>query len=798
MKKRKQKRLSKLAKIFLVFCMLFTQFASPVKIMAEEITDVNNIIIDNTVNEDSIIFNNNITGDYLDEDYYIVKADLQITYDNGKIMNESQATLVNGLLTSPNVEFTFNKKVNGTYILTTNIYYIGQDISTIINSDAELIKYIEDNNLEAKDSITSKEVVVNDLRNELDVTITGNNVTGDNTNGYNVPLDTNVSFSLTPYLGNYNPDTSSDGYYEMITNNTFVNNISANEELVFSNLYAGDYTLTFNYYNQNNELLLTKDIIIHYGDVTQNISIKDYFNLDNINTIDEALNLYLSYTSLTDEQKNDLDSNWEEQINSFIVDKQLENIKDITFKDGLVTSSKFNGMFNETDSLMTVGELKQEISSQISNASVIVYDNAGNIANEVSKIATGMKVYINIEGYESTYEIVVKGDTNDGKINIEDVRKIVNGVTGNEILTNAQINAADLNNDGVIDLKEASIYTSSLNTNSFTIEDKGITDKLNATLQTNGTNNGAIAKGKEFTVDFYLSGFKNSEINAILGNLNFDSNALDMVGFDIDNNISNYNKTNNKFIVTTQEDIKMDSLIASFTFVVKTDAIEGQTYTISLDNTSVAKSLSTSTVDTTNASTSVTIIKLSSNNNLNMLTPSTGSFDKEFNPDVTDYKLYVPSGTQTITFTGSLADLTSNTDGFTTYTLTGDTTTITINVTAEDGSVKTYTIEVIREAKEVTTEQTSQTTAAPVVSTMENQVTTNTTTNDNDGEETEEVTEDQTKDDDEEKTEDEEEEQQESSIDKIIIIILIILVILGLLYLIFKKDDDDDEQIIKK
>ena len=49
MKKRNQKKLSKLAKVFLVFCMVFTQFAAPVKIMAQEITDLYNIEISNAI-----------------------------------------------------------------------------------------------------------------------------------------------------------------------------------------------------------------------------------------------------------------------------------------------------------------------------------------------------------------------------------------------------------------------------------------------------------------------------------------------------------------------------------------------------------------------------------------------------------------------------------------------------------------------------------------------------------------------------------------------------------------------------
>ncbi len=791
MKKRNQKKLSKLAKVFLVFCMVFTQFAAPVKIMAQEITDLYNIEISNTTDESNIVFTNTLTGDYLDEDYYIVKADLEVTYDNGKTMNEGQAVLVNGLLTSPNVEFTFPKKVNGTYTLTTNVYYVGQDISTITDQSYDgLVKYITDNSLESKDSITSEPVIVSDLRNELEVVISGTNVTGNATDGYNVPLDTEVSFSLTPYLGNYNPDEPITGHYQLIVNNTFESQINATEQLIFSDLYAGDYTLTFNYYNDNNELLLTKDVVIHYGDVSQNAPVKEYFNLDNVTTADEALNLYLSYTTLSDEQKALLPSDWEEQVNTIIVEEQLTGISDITFADGLITSPSFNGQFEETDELMTVSELKQTITDNVSTAQVIVYDESGNVANETSKITTGMKVSINIEGYVSNYTIIVKGDINGGLIDENEITSIIKHLVGLESLTDAQIKAADLNGDGVIDLKEASIYTTGVNDKGFTIVDNGINDNLSASIVTNGTNNGTVVEGDTFTVDLNLTGFSTSEINAIMGTLNYDNSVLYLTGYNVNNGYSNINYDNGTFAITTNENISIDSLVVSFNFTVLTNSPAG-TYDITLGNTNVANSLSTKTVNTTGATTSVEVVKLSSNNNLSMLTPSTGTFDKTFTPDVTEYKLYVPSGTQTVTFTGTLADNLANTDGFTTFTLTGDTTVITITVTAEDGTTKTYTIEVIREvAEEPATETTAQTNEAPAVSTMENQVTTDTTDESNTDEE---VTEDDsaTKDD-EEKTDDEEEE--ESSIDKIIIIILIILVILGLLYLIFKKDDDDEEE----
>ena len=92
---------------------------------------------------------------------------------------------------------------------------------------------------------------------------------------------------------------------------------------------------------------------------------------------------------------------------------------------------------------------------------------------------------------------------------------------------------------------------------------------------------------------------------------------------------------------------------------------------------------------------------ISTNNNLASLQASVGDFDIPFDSDVTVYTLTVPSDTKTVILSGSLEDIYAKVEGLVEYELTGDTTTINVTVTAEDGSKKVYTIYVVKEKEKV-------------------------------------------------------------------------------------------------
>ena len=68
-----------------------------------------------------------------------------------------------------------------------------------------------------------------------------------------------------------------------------------------------------------------------------------------------------------------------------------------------------------------------------------------------------------------------------------------------------------------------------------------------------------------------------------------------------------------------------------------------------------------------------------------------------FDKDVTVYTLTVPYDTESVILSGSLEDITSTVDGLIEYKLTDDKTTANITVVAEDGTIKVYTVYIIKE-----------------------------------------------------------------------------------------------------
>lgn len=234
---------------------------------------------------------------------------------------------------------------------------------------------------------------------------------------------------------------------------------------------------------------------------------------------------------------------------------------------------------------------------------------------------------------------------------------------------------------------------------------------------------------------------------------------------------------------------------------------------------------------------SVNIMRKSSNNNLSSLKADIGTFDIEFDKDVTVYTLTVPSDAKEVILSGALEDLLSSVDGLYKYELTEDKTTAIITVTAEDGSTKVYTVYIIKEKPVVTTPVVYYYSSNNYLKTLEvsgyelefdknkeeytlsvkNDVTSlDITAVAEDSRARVEITGNEkfkvgkntivisvkaengdvreyklvvTKEDDKSTTLSEEESS--NTAEKVVIIILIVLVVLGLLYLIFKKDEEE-------
>jgi hypothetical protein len=86
----------------------------------------------------------------------------------------------------------------------------------------------------------------------------------------------------------------------------------------------------------------------------------------------------------------------------------------------------------------------------------------------------------------------------------------------------------------------------------------------------------------------------------------------------------------------------------------------------------------------------------SSNNNLSSITLSKGNLDPEFNKDKTDYTASVENDVVEIAIGGTTEDNKASVDGFKTYPLEEGSNKIVITVTAQNGNVKTYNIDITR------------------------------------------------------------------------------------------------------
>ena len=84
----------------------------------------------------------------------------------------------------------------------------------------------------------------------------------------------------------------------------------------------------------------------------------------------------------------------------------------------------------------------------------------------------------------------------------------------------------------------------------------------------------------------------------------------------------------------------------------------------------------------------------STNNNLSGLSVSTGSLSPEFNADTTEYTVNLPADATTISIDASAADEKATVEGTGEHSLKAGTNEIAINVTAENGDVKTYYVKV--------------------------------------------------------------------------------------------------------
>lgn len=227
--------------------------------------------------------------------------------------------------------------------------------------------------------------------------------------------------------------------------------------------------------------------------------------------------------------------------------------------------------------------------------------------------------------------------------------------------------------------------------------------------------NSTVSLNDKITIKMYVNGDNSTDggIVSVGGNLSFDSNYLEYVSGTGTTSPYTFQINTNANYIIVGLDTTLSSGITSktevFTFVFKAKKVGTTQVTLTNAKLSDVSSKLTTTVtpksititDATPApTTNPTPSTKSSDATLKRLSASGYTLSPSFKANTTSYIVTVPSTATTIKLEGATNHNKATVSGLGNITLTGNETVATIKVTAEDGSVKTYTVKIEKEEQE--------------------------------------------------------------------------------------------------
>lgn len=786
-----KKKITKLTKIFLLFVTFFSQISGAITVLADEI---NSKPLDISIERES--------NDTLKVTYTSKNKDYK---ENGEGHNKYEIsftdsyTFLNGDSTIENTN-VFNKikgsdlnNLNNIYKLDNEYYSFDGILSLTVlvkNGDEvlynESIKYAINDNKKGL-GISSFDLNANlSLINEEINDISKGTFTTDIPDSYQFKYYLNVGqlSDLASYVVTL-PNGSST---EKLTAKGVESLLIEGTVVDLSNVLGGEYTNT------------------------DNVVVEEYKDEEVVNTYN------YSYTSII---------NYEYDNEALLNDIYEED--NIAFeKDYVYSIAKGLG---END-VITIRQLKEKLNDI--NLEVTDFDGNKLDLTDDEVLDTQIKnnymlSFTKGDGVTVSYKVIVKGDiTFDNLFEEDDLATVIDGYLNNDVIPSMDISQKDDDEFGLITFEDIMLTNNLLKGKDEDIQNESLmlsfddindviytNDKLEVNVLVNSQNVNDYING----IDAYIKLSDNLELEDIIfSNLfvgNYKDNHIVMAGNDINN------------------DVLLTLVIGCVSEGKASIEFSGE----------MAKNLDIKQFETITKEFDV-IRKISSNNDLESLNASIGTFDKEFDKDITSYTLVVPYDTNSVTLFGTLLDMYSSVSGLTQYELLENKTIANIVVTAEDGSIKTYIVTIIKEAAPVVSPivyyyssnnylklleiknydidfnkytETYNITVDEKIDSLEItalaehsgarvQITGNenfkigenvviikvTAENGNSREYKIIVNKEEKKD------AINVEENTSNTVEKIIIIVLIVLVVLGLLYLIFKKDEEETNQEVKK
>ena len=739
MKKIKQK-MSKITKVFLVLALIFSNLSCLSTVFAYEGEESSlQLQLDKENNKIIITYQEELEEEV---DLYVKLGEkytyLDETYDEAykEPTAVSLEDLNNGY--GMGLELFTSIRFDGTYNVDVSLGYYSEEEFNILDSNS----YNEEFTFDKGFTYVLKEGN-NDLPKVDDAYVLPENVSA-----FNVIYKLNAG-GLTP-----------DGHYfigeEEHTGNELLNYTTTDEYDLMGHLYGP------------HQLSLTKSLTDENGEVISEINEEITVKYKELEDNDDVINNYLNSNSI----------DWNAET---INEKGLLYINPITNSENIPTAYDLDQVMS---SLVENSDITYTITNKNGEDVKSLYTESETETLEdylkSVKLENGMVLTISCcDGLTIKYTITFVGDfNNDGILSQEDIQALIDNALNNKEIDNV---TKDTNNDNVVDILDVTYYLNILNDIEVPEEPGTASAKLE-------NNNSVINTGEEFTIDYIVSASEYA-LNGISGTLQYDTDGMQLVSASVATNGIYGNRNGNKFIYASNEELKNgDYKILTLKF----KAINEGDYTIRvIDNTLAngGKMLEldedASVVVTINASNNANISRILVNGQDITLTEGKYDYETTVSSDVTEASIdaILENDSASKTISGPTTLEYGNNE-------------FVITVTAKNGDVKIYKVNVIREEEE----------EEPVVTPVSNEEETTTTTTANTGGNTttynNPVVNDttvnlptDTKDDD--KVDKEETTKKKIDLSKIIMIILIILVIAALIYLIFKDDDEEEKKANK-
>lgn len=856
--KKTAKKISGLLKVTLLLGMIFSQLASPVRVLADQVVPSYNLDIeldtknDDVIDNDEFVVISNGTQELVGEDNYILEIVRSFMYYDEDVIDDANINTTYVMVTGndltagvvlPHEVFNYN----GISYVSVNVYEINTDETIDMGTyteeghlallEAESIAKIMDTSFE-------EGVTYNDT--SLTFNVLGESILCDTTDGHkcNVTLndiDNKVEIDYTLKTGDLNPNKDYHIILKVngVASDLVTGDISVNEKLVIdiSNLLPGVYNLEYEVRDEDETEVISGNLEITYtnDEIT-----------DKIDFIENAMfseEVFYSYTTLSDLEKETLGYEYEflDTPLAFIFDNVVST-NDIHVNYNLydedcnryhvVTSDRFVGAFSEEfdEGAYKVGEVLEALeANMIEFSEISIVDSEGQVVSDDVYVQNGMKLVVNIIGETLEYDFLVYADVDGSFVEDSDISALVDKVLNSNISYYDTYNF-DLNGDEVVDAKDISILGANIGLQQYEISNDEVVDTLVTIIE---SNTDELYVSESFEVVLSLDGFAENYINAIEGFVNYDDTALSLDSVEVLNEDFVGNNLDNRLIYATSSTYATNNEgFIKLTFTALTAGV----HTVSVDDIAL---ISDGIVVTTAISNELEITvnrALHTDASLKSLTSSIGWFNKTFDSEILEYTLYVDSSVSRVTLSGEVNDEYATTDDFKEYVLTGDNTMISVNVTAEDGTVRTYKVNVVKVYKSSNNNLVNIIVEGYDIDfdkdTLEYKITVDSDVdslnisayvehfgawakiegNENfkEGENTVTITvyaEDgsekvykllinkKAKEKVDAPVVDDEDDKNSVNTEKLVIIILIILVVIGLLYLILKKDEDEEPRI---